>query len=110
MALRSFGKVVVTTAGTPVRCTLNETDPTARVGVQTLRVTALAGNSGTNIYVGNASMNKSTLAGVYAIVPKTLTAGVEFEIYLAPAGINVNEVYLDADTNGDAALVSAHEQ
>ena len=108
MALKSLGKVTVTTAGTPVRATLNESTPTARYAVQSLSVQALAGNSGTNIYVGNSAMNKSTLAGVFAIVPKGSTASAV--IIQAPAGILANEIYLDADTNGDAALVSATEQ
>lgn len=108
MALRSFGKVTVTTAGTPVRCTINQTAPTDRVAVQSVTIQALAGNSGTNIYVGNSAMNKSTLAGVYAMVPKGVAGSIT--INLAPAGIMVNEIFLDADTNGDAALVSATEQ
>ena len=108
MALRSFGKVTVSTAGTPIRVTTNESTPTDRVGVQSLTVQALAGNTGTNIYVGSSTMNKSTLAGVYLIVAKGAT-GVSV-INLAPAGINANEVYLDADTSGDSALVSATEQ
>lgn len=108
MALRSFGKVTVASAGTPVRATSNESVPTARVGVQSLTVFALAGNAGANIYVGNSAMNKSTLAGVYAIVPKGSSGGAT--INLAPAGINANEIFIDADTNGDAALVSATEQ
>ena len=108
MAIRSFGKVTVTTAGTPVRCTLNESTPSARMAVQSLTVFALAGNTGTNIYVGSSAMNKTTLAGVYAIVPKGANGGIT--INLAPAGIMANEVYLDADTSADAALVSATEQ
>lgn len=108
MALHSFGKVTVATAGTPVRVTSNESVPSARYGVQSLTVQALAGNSGTNIYVGNSTMNKSTLAGVYAIVPKGSSSYVV--IIEAPAGINANEIYLDADTNGDSALVAGTEQ
>lgn len=108
MALKSLGKVVVTTAGTPVRTTLNESTPSARYAVQSITIQALAGNSGTNIYVGNSAMNKSTLAGCYAIVPKGASAAAV--IIQAPAGILANEIYLDADTSGDAALVSATEQ
>lgn len=108
MALKSFGKVTVTTAATPVRITINESSPAARYGIQTLSVQALAGNSGTNIYVGSAAMVPSTLVGVYAIVPKGASASAS--IIMAPAGLNANEIYLCADTDGDAALVSATEQ
>lgn len=105
MALKSFGKVTVSAAGTPVRATLNESDPTARYAVQSVTVFALAGNTGTNIYVGSSAMNKTTLAGVYAIVSKGNNTSAT--IVEAPAGIMVNELYLDADTSADAALVSA---
>lgn len=108
MALKSLGKVLVTTAGTPVRATLNESVPAARYAVQSFSVFALAGNSGANIYVGSSAMNKSTLVGVYAIVPKG--GGSYAVIQEAPAGIMLNEIYLDADTSGDSALVSATEQ
>lgn len=108
MALRSFGKVTVTTAATPVRVTANESTPSARVGVQSITVQALSGNSGTNIYVGSSAMNTTTLAGVYAIVAKGAAASAG--IINAPAGLNAAEIYLCADTNGDAALVSATEQ
>lgn len=108
MALKSLGKVTVTTAGTPVRATLNESVPATRYAVQSFTVFALAGNTGTNIYIGNSAMNKTTLAGVYGIAVKgSFTNAVIIE---APAGINLNEIYLDADTSGDAALVSATEQ
>lgn len=108
MALRSFGKVAVASAGTPVRITTNESDPTARVGMQSITVFALAGNSGTNIYVGRSNMNKTTLVGVYAIIAKGNQEA--FEIPLSPAGINAADVYIDADTNSDAALISGTEQ
>lgn len=102
MALRSFGKITVTTAGTPVQVS------STRAGVQSITVFALAGNSGTNIYIGNSAMNKSTLAGVYAIVAKG--NNMPIEIPMAPAGLNAADIYLDADTSNDAALVVGTEQ
>lgn len=108
MAVKSLGKVVVTSAGTPVRATANQSDPTARFACQSLSVQALSGNSGTNIYVGSASLNKSTLVGVYLIIPKGSQGS--FSIDLAPEGIMANEVYIDADTTNDAALIAVTEQ
>lgn len=108
MAARAFGKVIVTTAGTPVRATINESTPSARVGLQSFTVFALAANTGTNIYVGSSAMNKTTLAGVYAIIPKG--TNVSFTINLAPVGYNLADFYLDCDTSGDACLVSGTEQ
>src|SRR5207247_8054730 len=99
MALRSFGKITVTTAGVPVRCTANESTPGNRVGLQSISIYALAGNSGTNIYIGNSAMNKSTLAGVFAIASKGTWASAV--VNLAPAGIDARDLWLDADTSGD---------
>ena len=104
MAIGSAGKVTVTSAGTPVRATTNESTPTARLGVQSFTVFAPSGNTGTNIYVGNSSMNKTTYAGVYAIIAKGGSAS--FSILNAPAGLNLNEIFIDADTSADVALVS----
>lgn len=108
MALLSLGKVSVSTAATPVRCTINQTTPSARLGVQSLSVFAAAGNTGANIYVGSSAMVPSTLVGVYAIVPKgsVISLGVGF----SPAGVNANEVYLCSDTDNDYALVSGTVQ
>jgi hypothetical protein len=108
MAIKSLGKVTVTTSTTPVRITTNQSSPTARLGVQSVTVTALAGNSGTNVYVGSSLLVPSTLVGCYGIVAKGTTAS--FEVDFAPAGINANEVYLCSDTDNDAALVVVIEQ
>lgn len=106
--LRSFGYVTVAVAGTPVQCTVNETDPTKLAKVQYLTISAFASNSGANIYLGERTMNKTTGVGVYAIVPKgaVLPIGVQN----SPDAIAVNDLYLDGDSNGDRALVSATEQ
>lgn len=104
MAIGSAGKVTVTSAGTPVRATINESTPTARLGVQSFTVFAPSGNTGTNIYVGSSAMNKTTYVGVYAIIAKGGSAS--FSIINAPAGLNLNEIFIDADTSADVALVS----
>jgi len=108
MALKSLANVTITTAGTPVRSTANEGTPSARYAVQSFTVFALSGNSGANVYVGNSAMVKSTGVGVYAIIPKG-SSGYAV-ITNAPAGINMADIYLDCDTNGDKALVSVTEQ
>lgn len=108
MAARAFGKITVSSAGTPVRATVNESTPTARVGLQSFTVFALAGNTGANIYVGSSTMNKSTYAGIYAIIPKGSSAS--FTINLSPTGFNLADIYIDADTSGDLAVISGTEQ
>jgi len=108
MALLSLGKVSVTTAATPVRITINQSVPSAHLGVQSVSVFALAGNSGTNIYVGSSAMVPSTLVGVWAIVPKGSV--ISLGIGMAPAGLDARDFYLCSDTDNDAALVSATVQ
>ncbi len=115
MALDTLGKVTVTTAGTIVRATNALTAPTARVGVQSVMVQALPGNTGI-IYVGTSAMVVSTGVGVMAAIPKPTSAltgpfpSVSFAIVEAPAGINLNELYLDASVNGEGAYVSYANQ
>jgi hypothetical protein len=104
---RSFGKITVAAAGTPARCTANEANPATVVKVQSVTVFALAGNTGTNIYLGSSTMNKSTLVGVYAIIPKGTFVSAILQQGNDP--IAVDKLYLDADTSGDAALVSGLE-
>lgn len=105
MAFRAFGKVTVGVAGTPVRCTVNQTNPADGAKVQSVTVFALAGNSGANIYLGASNMDKSSLANVYAIIPKgTFVSALIQQTYDA---IDVKDLYVDADTSGDAALISA---
>lgn len=104
---RSYGKVTVAAAGTPKQVVARD-DTNSTTRVQKVYVFALAGNSGTNIYVGAATMNKTTLADVYAIVPKntnfTLDVGGG-----VPNGVEASDLYLDADTSADSALVSVAE-
>jgi len=108
MAFRSFKLITVTTATTPVRVTVNESVPAARVGVQTINVYALAGNSGANIYLGSSTAAVTDGTGIYAAIPKGTSQ--QFTIVNSPAGFNAADLYLVADTNGDKAIVSAIEQ
>jgi len=106
--VQSFGKVVVAAAGTPVRITTNRPQPTNHVPLQSVSVQALSGNSGANIYVGGPGLVKATLVDCYAIVLKGSL--VPIVINLAPASINGEDIYIDADSSGDAALVSGTVQ
>ena len=111
-----LGAVTVTTPGTPVRLTVNLTtvDPTTNQKVTTnvtdpvvcnkisLAANPLthggAGNTG-KVYIGSASMNRSTLLGVIAIIAAggsyTIVHNVGNDIY------DVSKMYVDADTGGD---------
>lgn len=107
MGLRSLGKITVAASGTPVRLTVNESDPTARIGCQAIVINSLAGNTG-SVYLGTSGFARSTGTGCMLIVAKGTTQQVGSQ--MAPAGLNAADYYLDADTNSDAAIVSVIEQ
>lgn len=107
MAQHSLGKVTAT-AGTPVRLTTNESDPTARYGAHSYLVEALSTNTGA-VYIGSASLNRTTLAGVYAILPPPTTnsyPNFSATVTYAAAAFNLAEIYIDVDVSNEGALVS----
>lgn len=108
MALKSLGKVTVTTAGTPVRVTSTKTT------CQSVLIQAMPTNAGL-AYVGLSGMDKSAGTGVLGIIGKpsadeVVVPSVSFSIPLAPAGINLADLYIDADDNNAAVLISYTEQ
>lgn len=109
--LRSRGKVTVTSAGTPVRLTTNESTPSARLGCHAFMVESLSTNTG-KIFIGTSGMNKTTLAGVVAIlaIPTSNILPV-FTVGFsgAPNAFNLADYYVDADNSGEAVLVSTLE-
>jgi len=111
MALKSLGKVTVTTAGTPVRLTANETTPTARVPAHAIFVQADKANGGAG-WLGLSGMNKATGAGVLAVIPKpsasdsTSYPSISISDATSKTMIDASDVYLDADGNGYNFYVS----
>ena len=97
----SLGKVVVTTAGTPVPV------GAAVHAAHNLQLQPLPTNTGL-IYVGVGGMNKTTFVGVLAVLGKppatgpmptwTVTNG------RATNGVGVTEVFIDADNSGEGVV------
>lgn len=108
MANHSLGFVTVPAAGTPVRTTANLPVPTANCPAHSYLIEALPANTG-DIYVGRSTMNTVTGADVFVVIPAS-TANVypsfTSTIIEAAAGFNMAEIWLDAEVNGDGALVS----
>lgn len=112
----SLGKVAVTTAGTPVRVTSGQADPTKKVSAHTVFLQALSGNTG-RIFVGkSSSMNKSTYVDVVGMIPapsaSTATGTLpyfEATIVPSPNGFNLADFWLDAEVSTDAVLVAGSE-
>lgn len=108
MALKALGKITVASAGTKVRVTVNQTDPAARVGLQSLSIYAPAGNTG-DVYIGlGSAFSTSTYVGLLGIIPKgTWWSSV---INLAPVALNAADLYIDAANANDVVLAVGTEQ
>lgn len=110
--LKPLGPVTVAAAGTPVQAIsvlpaadrLRQKDP----NVHGVMVQALSTNGG-KIYVGTKGLDKTTLANVIAVlgVPTdTVIPAFSAALTIAPNAIDLSDIYLDADTNDEGALVS----
>src|SRR5262245_24106719 len=117
MALLSLGKVTCANGAVPARATVNRTDPTARVGVQGFMVQALPGNTGkVYVFVGGAQFtgdHRTSLTGALFQVPAPASAtngpfptgslGLQNE----STGINMADIFIQTDINGDGAIIAA---
>jgi glutamine cyclotransferase len=103
----ALGKVAVAAAGTPVSILTNFSSVDGYANLQSNKITiqALEGNTG-KVYIGYSNMVRATGVGVLFV----LNGGETWSI-TDPSAANVfdvNKFFLDADSNGDAAYVSAH--
>ncbi len=106
----SLGKVTVVTAGTPVQVDLTvlPADNRQSPRVHAYIVQALSANVG-KVYIGTLGMNKSTLAGVLAVLPiptANLVPTLSVSVAQAANGLNLSDLWFDADTSGEGVLVS----
>lgn len=106
--LKSLGLKTVASSGTPVRVS------STRIAAQSVMFQAWPGNAGL-CYVGLANMVIATGVGVLGVIGKPSTDEVSvpsasFSIPLAPGGINLADLYVDADDSGANILVSYTEQ
>ena len=106
---KSRGKVTVTTSGTPVRLTVNNSNPALYDGCHAFLVEQLPTNSGKLYILDSQTGSKSTLTGVLAILPPPTTnilPVASITIADAPNALNAADYWLDADNSGEGALVS----
>jgi len=111
---RAFGQIVVPTPGTPVRVTSTQTDPTLRVGLQSITFQARPANAGI-VYIrlkadlADDRTNRLYTLGILAH-PTSATDGpfdrMTFTALPGGAGLNAADFYLDASNAGDGALIS----
>jgi len=111
---RAYGRVTVTTGGAPVRATINQADPTLRVGLQSVMFQAHPANTGI-MYVRLRSTladDRTTLAVTLALIPAPTSAtqgpfsSVTFSAPPVPGGFNLADFYVDAGVNGNSVIVS----
>lgn len=112
MAIVSLGKVAITAAGTPEPATKNQPTPTKRFIVHSFVVEALPSNTG-KVYIGINALNKSTLAGVYAILPIPTTSIIpSFSATLGHAydAFDMSLIGIDVEVSGEGVLISVVRQ
>lgn len=105
----SLGKITVPAAGTPIRATANETTPEQRFAGHAVLFQAWPTNAGKIWVMARQTANKTTGAGVLAILAIPTANSIpsaSASVTFAPVGFNVNEIWIDADTNGDGCLIS----
>ncbi len=108
MPTQELGKVTVPVPGTPVQATVNQTRPSERLAVNAYMAQCLPSNTG-KVYVGNKTMNKTTLAGVTGILAvPTANTIPSFSVSASPVliGFDMTFVYVDADVAGEGCIIS----
>lgn len=106
--IRAYARIVVPVPGTPVRVTVNETNPAAAQGCHGVLIQALKGNTGLT-YVGTATMNKTTEANVFATIGTPTTNFIpsfSAALTLSPGGIQLRDLYIDADVANEGVKVT----
>lgn len=113
--LQVLGPLLVATPGTPVRSTTNVTanahginNTPTNFACHAVLFQALPGNTG-KVYLGTAGLVRATLAGVMAVLAvPTANAIPAFSVAhtLAPAGITLSDIFVDADVTNDGVLVT----
>lgn len=95
---------IAPTAGTPLNV-LNNFSTLASTSAKILVVYAPTANTG-NVYVGRSTLNKTTLAGVLAVLIPGETKALPFNDYSGNV-LALNKFFIDVDTTGDKAMPTA---
>ena len=107
--LKSLGKVTIAVPGTTVRATVNMADPTKNRACNGFMIQTLRTNVG-YVYIGSVTMNRVAQSELYCVLPPptanslpTFSASLPY----APGGLNMGDVYVDADNANDGVLIAA---
>ena len=105
-----LGKTTVTTGGTPVLLSV-PADVLKLIGfpaAHALLFQALSSNTGA-VYIGKAGMDRTTLAHVLIKLPPPTTnqyPTFSMSITVAANAIALDDLYVDADVNGEGIMAS----
>lgn len=105
----TLGKITVPSPGTPVPILVEATTGFQVQTVIGLIIQALSGNSG-KIYIGDSTLNKSTLAGCIKVLPAPSSALIpDLSVFpgdtVGPA-FNLSTIFIDADNAGEGVIAS----
>lgn len=113
--LQVLGPITVPVPGVPIRSTIGVTQNAGGNINDPLRFTcyaalfqAMKGNVG-NVYIGLQSMNRSSGVGVAAVLPIPTTNQIPafgISLTISPAGVDLSNLFIDADSAGDGVLLT----
>lgn len=106
---RALGSFTVPVAGTPVRIVPPTDQPKT---CHAFSIQALPTNTG-KVFVGDrATMNKTTMVGVLAIIPiptANLLGSFTSALAMGANAIPIDNLWLDVDTGGEGVIMSILE-
>lgn len=105
----TFTKVVVPVAGTPVSLASAIANSGVKpVNCHNVTLQALPSNTG-KIYIGRQGLVKATYVGVGGYIPvptANVAPQIKYDLPLAPDGISLNQIFIDADNSNDGVLMA----
>ena len=104
MTINSLGRINVTTPGTPIPLTTNQSTTASKLFVQS--IPGLTGKT----YLGSTALHKSTLAGVARVLAPNPTSGPSEYFFLESQdgtnSIRLAAYAIDADVAGEGLLIT----
>lgn len=94
--------ITVPTAGTPVQVS------TTRIPAHAILIEALWTNTG-RVYIGDSTLVVGTKTGLLNVLPPptgNMFPAVSAGIPAAPNGLDLSQIWIDVQTNGEGVLVS----
>jgi len=105
--IQSYGKLTPT-PGTPLRATQNVSAADKTLRVHGVLIQALWSNTG-RVYIGKQTLSRTNATDLFAVLPAPGAGALpafSAAITTQPAGVNVNDIWVDVDTANDGVLVT----